>query len=348
MPARRHPAKGRMNEKRLLDFLQRRYKSRGRGVATGIGDDAAVVRSPGAGADWVVTTDMLVEDVDFRRGWLTAGQLGWKSLATNLSDLAAMGARPRFFLAALAFPKDLAGSWVRRFYRGMDLLSERHGISLVGGDLSRSPAGIQVTVTAIGETRRNRPALRSGARAGDRIFVTGTLGLAAAGLHWLATGRGRPRTPAQRAALERFRTPEPRCDAGLWLAARGFPSAMMDLSDGLSTDLGRLCRSSGLGAEVWEDSLPLCRDTRGWGCNPRELALHGGEDFELLFCVPELSLPRLGRLYPASLPPIRCIGRMGRGRGIRLASSQGSAARILPQRGFDHFESRQPAPAGSR
>lgn len=326
-----------INENQIVQLIRERFRSRSADLVQGIGDDAAVIRPRGAREYWVITTDMLLEEVDFRRDWITPAQLGHKSLAANLSDLAAMGARPRFFTVALALAPDVTQRWIESFHRGMAALARRHGILLIGGDLSRSPLGIQVTIMAVGESAQRKLIYRSGGHAGDLVFVTGVLGKAAAGLALLQKGCARGRDGCERSALKSHRTPEPRCEAGVWLARGGYPSCMMDLSDGLSVDLPRLCEASGTGAEIFASQVPAYADARNWQCDPLELALHGGEDFELLFAVPPGKAARLERAYPGSLPPLSCIGRLRRARGVVCAPRPGVPARPLMPAGFDHF-----------
>ncbi len=326
-----------INENQIVRLIMERFRAGGANLVRGIGDDAAVIRPRGSREYWVITTDMLLEDVDFCRAWITPAQLGHKSLAVNLSDLAAMGARPRFFVLALGLAPDISKQWIEAFHRGMATLARRHGIVLIGGDLSRSPLGIQVTATAIGESVGRRLVYRSGGSAGDLVFVTGILGKAASGLALLRQGRSNGRSSGERSALKSHRTPEPRCEAGLWLARSGFPSCMMDLSDGLSVDLPRLCSVSGTGAEIFASQVPVYPDARRWHCDPMDLALHGGEDFELLFAVPSRKAARLERLYPRSFPPLSCIGRLRRRRGVVWAPHPGAPAEPLPVAGFDHF-----------
>jgi thiamine-monophosphate kinase len=325
-----------LSENGIVRWLEKRFPGSPRGVRLGIGDDAAVIHPGGADEYWVVTTDMLVEGVDFRPGWLRPRELGHKSLAVNLSDLAAMGARPRFYLVALALPTDVTEKWVEDFYRGMARLGERHAAALLGGDLSRSPSGLQITVTAVGESRNRRFLRRSGGRPGDFLYVTGMLGRAAAGLELLRRGITVGRSRAERSALEAHRMPEPRCAAGEWLAASGLVRCMMDISDGLSVDLPRLCAASRCGAEIDAGNLPLFESARRWGADPLELGLHGGEDFELLFAVRMDAARRLERLYPDSLPPIRRIGRLT-GTGRVLIRHPGRPPAPLPPLGFTHF-----------
>ena len=327
----------RCGEDAIVSSLIRPFASAAPGVAVGIGDDAAVLRLKGATEDLVVTTDMLLEGIDFRREWTRPDQLGHKALAVNLSDLAAMGSAPLFFLVALAIPDDINHRWIRSFYSGMKALARRFGAALVGGDLSRSTSGIQVTVVALGETRRRKPVMRRGGKAGDLLLATGSLGKSAAGLALLEQGVVHGRTREQRNALAAHRTPVPRCEVGEWLAEQRLVSCMMDLSDGISADLPRLCEASGTGALVESPSLPVFGASSRWGCDPVALALHGGEDFELLFAVPPRKLGRLRREYPPGFPAATIIGSLKSGRGVRWVPRPGSPPEPLARLGFDHF-----------
>jgi thiamine-monophosphate kinase len=323
---------GASSEDRITGWLRSRTPGGGR-VLVGIGDDAAVVRSPRGHT--LLTTDMLVEGVDFRRDWTTPRELGRKSVAVNMSDLAAIGARPLFFTVALALPEGVPPRWVRELHRGLTDARSARGAVLVGGDLSRSEAGVVISITAVGEPAGRRVLRRSGGRAGDLLYVTGVLGRSAAGLALLRAGRLRGRSAAEREALRAHRLPEARCEEGEYLA-RGFARAAMDLSDGLSTDLPRLCAASGVDAEIDPGLLPLFPAARRWGCDPLALALDGGEDFELLFAVPKAKAARLERLWPPRLAPITRIGRLVPGRGKVWLAGAGRR-RPLPKGGFDHF-----------
>ncbi len=322
-----------MDEDRITGWLGARTPGGSR-VLVGIGDDAAVLRP--SREHTVVTTDMLVEGVDFRRDWTTPRALGRKAVAVNMSDLAAMGARPLFFTVALALPPDIPFRWVRELHRGLIDPASARGAHLVGGDLSRSEAGGVISITAIGESIGRRVIRRSGGRAGDLLYVTGTLGRSAAGLALLRAGRLRGRTAAEREALRAHHLPEARCAEGVYLAIHGFARAMMDLSDGLSTDLPRLCAASGVDAEIDPGLVPLFPAARRWGCDPLALALDGGEDYELLFAVPKARAPRLEKIWPPRLAPITRIGRLVAGSGKVWLAKDGSR-RPLPRGGYDHF-----------
>jgi thiamine-monophosphate kinase len=310
----------------------------------GIGDDAAVIRSS-SGSDTVVTADLLVEDVDFRLGREGARprDLGHRALAVSLSDVAAMGARPRFCLLSVGLP---AARWrtnfLEEFYAGVRALAERHGVALVGGDTSRTPERVVVDSIVLGEVKRGRAVLRSGARPGDQIFVTGALGGAAAGLRILE-GRAGPSavarlTRAQRRLISRQTKPEPRVEWGALLGERGLATALIDLSDGLSSDLAHLCRESGVGARVDAALLPfepLLKSAAASEEDALALALNGGEDFELLFTVSPRNTARL----PPEVGGVR-VARVGEITGARgkLRIIHGGRERALKPGGFEHFK----------
>ena len=303
----------------------------------GIGDDAAVLAGAGR-RDWVVTTDLMIEGDHFLPG-APARAVGWKALARSLSDVAAMGAHPRYALVALAVPRATPSRWVRTFFAGMAVLARRHGVKLAGGDLSSAPQ-IVVDVQVLGEVSQGRAVLRRGASAGELLFVSGTLGLSQLGLLALRRGRVR-RTPLLRRALRAHRYPTARLALGEALVRRARVSAMIDVSDGLSTDLAHLCQASGVGARVLAERIPaveLPADlVRRFRANALELALNGGEDYELLFTVPNRQAARLPkRLAGVKLTP---IGEITRGRRITLVDSRGRE-QPLQSRGWDPFRRR--------
>jgi thiamine-monophosphate kinase len=325
------------DENRLIQLLQRRSPFESSILIKGIGDDTAVIRPKRTDEFWLITTDMLVENVDFRREWYTPRQLGRKSIAVNLSDLAAMGGRPRFYTVSLAVPRGISERWMLEFHEGLAERGKPAGAHLIGGDLSRSGKHIAISISALGESLNRKVIYRSGGKAGDLVYVTGRLGRSAAGLHLLQNGRRRAGSRFQKMALQAHRDPEPRCAAGLWLAQSGLAHSMMDISDGLSMDLPRLCAASRVGAEVWVSSLPVFRESAMWGCNPVELALHGGEDYELLFTVPSSKRSRLEQNYPDSLPPVTQIGKLSADAGRVWMIRPDQTRFPLPPRGYDHF-----------
>jgi thiamine-monophosphate kinase len=337
-----------LSENRIVRLLQSLYPATKLSLKKGIGDDAAVILPPNAREYWLVTSDMLLEDIDFRREWATPRELGCKSVAVNLSDLAAMGARPRFYTVSLALPQDISERWILDFYRGLAEVGDAKGACLIGGDLSSSRSGILISITAFGESLKRRVLYRVGGKPGDLLYVTGVLGASAAGLKILQSGCIRPRSMLQKRAVHAHRNPEPRCAAGLWLAQSGLVHCMMDLSDGLSADLPRMCAESGVGAEIDASRIPAFLESSRWNFDPLDLALNGGEDYELLFAVSRAKAAVLEKKYPADLPKITRIGEMTFGSAIWLHNS-GLNRRRLPKGGFDHFEScvrRRPGMSG--
>ena len=310
------------------------------GVAVGIGDDCAVL-NPTPGQRLLATTDLLLEDVHFRRRYAEPADVGWKSMAVNLSDIASMGGRPRWALVALACPAETSLDEVEAFYRGARDLTSRHEVAIVGGDTTASPAGWLINVTLLGEAVS--PVLRSGARPGDVVAVTGTLGRSAAGLAVLE----RPSAPAgiDAATLAELTAahlrPIPRVAEGQWLAGAGGVRAMIDLSDGLASDLAHIAEESGVHCRVEVERLPISPATRGvaraLGADARAWATGGGEDYELLLTCEPSALEGLARgLERATGTPLRAIGTViGPGSGVSFVDREG---RELPvAAGFEHF-----------
>jgi thiamine-monophosphate kinase len=314
-------------------------------LLTGIGDDAAVIRQA-AGRNTVITTDLLVEDIDFERQTLRPRLLGHKALAVSLSDIAAMGARPRWSLLSIGLPADIWDSdFVDQFYEGFFSLAKRYDVQLVGGDVSRTPEKIVIDSIVLGECAPEREILRRGARSGDQLFVTGALGGSAAGLRLLERGARvavADDVDADADSLEqlllRHLRPEPRVGWGLVLGEERLASAMIDISDGLSSDLNHLCRESAAGALVDAARIPidslvtaLCGRR---ALDPLSLALHGGEDFELLFSVPPDKVTAL----PKSVDGVS-ISRIGEitNEPGRICIIEKDRIWDLEPKGFDHF-----------
>ena len=249
----------------------------------GIGDDCSVL-SVGGGESLVFTADLLTEGVHFLRTATSPRELGRKSLAVNLSDVASMGARPVATLLSLSLPDDATGTWAEEFMQGYRELSQEFGVTLAGGDTTRSAAGITINVTAIGRAADTHIKRRSGARPGDVIFTAGALGASGTGLRDILAGRYD--TPA--AAVHR--NPRPQVAEGVWLGQRHEVHAMMDISDGLSSELLHICSQSDTGCRVYEERIPIDYQTavmaEELNMNVTTCALNGGEDYELLFTVP--------------------------------------------------------------
>jgi thiamine-monophosphate kinase len=319
----------------LIEAIRRRAPRAGGVWVRGIGDDAAVLR-PRAGRELVLTTDTLAEDVHFRWSTTDASSLGRKALAVNLSDLGAMGARPLGCLLNLGLPKAARPGCVEGVLGGLLAEARAAACPLVGGDTVAARHWV-LSVTAIGDVPRGKALRRDTAHRGDRLMVTGELGSSALGLVLLQTDGGT--VPGSRRFVRRQLCPRPPYQVGSRLARGQLASAAIDLSDGMAADLGHLLRESGLAADVHLDRLPFARGMRALcrrlGLDPDELALHGGEDYELLFCVPA-DAPSAA-VYARRL---RCrvteVGVLRAGRGARYLRD-GQAVSVKPQ-GFDHFK----------
>src|SRR2546425_4436408 len=297
------------NEFEFIRFLQRMRFSDS-AVAVGIGDDSALVTV--RRRNCLFTTDMMIENVHFRRNTCAPEWLAHKLLARSVSDIAAMGGRPTAYLVSLAVPPDISTDFLPRFFRGLKRVQRRMQAQLAGGDLSYSPKGILFSSLALVGQATSAPLLRAGARQGDSIWVTGSLGMSAAALELLKNGKvvvdtrrkkfHFPETPepcqAQmlRKIMRAHFFPLPRLDAGQWLAKHRAATALIDLSDGLSTDLNRLCAASQVGAVIHLGKIPIAPAVLRCAADPRACALHGGEDYELLFTVPRRAEAKLRRL----------------------------------------------------
>lgn len=303
-------------------------------VPIGIGDDCAMLKLQ---ADEVLltTTDMLVEGVHFRRDWSDMMSLGRKSAAVNLSDLAAMGATPRALFLALAVPDDLTDADIDRFTEGFLEVCHANGAVLAGGDTCSSRAGVSISVTALGTASERKVVRRSGARHGDGIYVTGLLGDSALALQWLLEGRS-----IKHESLSRHLEPTARVAVGAALAHAGIPSAMIDVSDGLLADLGHVLKASQAGASIEVASLPLSsllHDVVREDRSLLNLALTGGEDYELLFTAKDESAPELDQLAELHDLPITRIGTILEPIGKIELMYDGELYPMPPEMGYKHF-----------
>ncbi len=274
------------------------------------------------GHEALVTTDFSLESVHFRCEWHPADSVAWRCLARGLSDIAAMGGEPLAAFLSLALPGELSQEWVDGFFSGFLKLAKKYEVQLAGGDTAESPAGVLADIIVLGSIPKGKAILRSGARVGDLVYVTGMLGVSVAALELLREGkRLRPK-----AHLRHF-YPEPRIEAGRYLREKKLASAMIDTSDGLSIDLGHICDESGVGAVIYSESLPRLPGPKGL-----QFALHGGEDYELLFtAAPRAKVPEL----IAGVHVTR-IGEVVSGDAIRVADAQGRSRQLQPQ-GWQHF-----------
>jgi thiamine-monophosphate kinase len=298
------------------------------GVHLGIGDDAALF-APRAGRETILTCDWSLEGTHFLRDKHPADAVGWKSLARAVSDVAAMGGTPRCYLLSLALPASHTGRWLGEFLCGLRRASRDFRCELAGGDTTRRDE-ILINIAVAGEIAPGQALRRTGARAGDLIFVSGRLGEADRGWERLQKTRGKVR--ADDPLLHKHLYPEPRLALGEWLAKNGLATAALDLSDGLSIDLLRLCAASGVGARLEIASLPMMQDVGRE--KAVKLALHGGDDYELLFAV----APRKAHHIPKRFRGLQLtpIGRILRGKKIEVRAENGRVYRLRPG-GWDPF-----------
>lgn len=323
-------------ERALLAAIRARLPRRAAsGLRLGAGDDCALLRLR-RGEEVAVTTDFSIEGRHFHQDWHTPESVGHRCLARGLSDLAAMGARPVAAFLSLAVPKNLTratgrrAAWAERFYDGLLALAAEHGVPLAGGDLAEAPLAV-ADIVLVGAVPEGRALLRSGARPGDRLYVTGTLGGAARGLNVLQSlaEKTARKTKATEAIWAAHLWPQPRLSQGWWLQRRGVATAALDVSDGLATDLAHLCEESGVRAEIDAERLPL-----GLGAT-RDEALYGGEDYELLFTAPA------AQKVPAKIAGVTVteIGRIEMAKRnaplITLRTETGTQA--LTGSGWEHF-----------
>ena len=304
-----------------------RNGSRNRAILTGIGDDCAVLRLL-AGRDALVTTDFTLEGIHFRRDWHPPESVGHRCLARGLSDIAAMGGEPVAVFLSLALPRDLPQSWVGRFARSLISLAEKHGAAVAGGDTAESPDGILADIIVVGTVPKGKAILRSGAKPGDRIYLSGELGGSAAAVVRM---RGDRKKVKPRDYVRHF-YPEPRVEVARVLREKKLASAMIDTSDGLSTDLAHICEESGVGAEIDSSLIPRAYVGKPAREVDLDLALHGGEDYELLFAA------RPGKRVPRHIAGVAIsqIGVITRPRGIFIRNPKGVAHELHP-RGWEHF-----------
>jgi thiamine-monophosphate kinase len=303
----------------------------------GIGDDAAIISSGGR-TEWVLSCDTFLENVHFRAKTHPPDSVGYKALARATSDLAAMGATPRYFLLTLALPATRTGPWLDGLLKGMARAARELGITIIGGDTTRSRT-VFISITVLGEIAPGRALTRSGARPGDVIYVSGKLGRAQLGLELVLRGHAQDRQ--LRALVQPHLYPKIRLELGAWLARQGIATSAMDLSDGLSTDLARLCTASQVGAKIYASKVPtvttlpaVARKISDRSLDPLNLALHGGEDYELLFTISPRETKKLSRAPGAAA--LTAIGEITHNHQLILVEPNGHATPLRSE-GWDPF-----------
>jgi len=334
---------GDVGERGLIEHIRRRLPPAPASVVIGIGDDAAVATSD-RGALQVLTTDALVEGIHFERRFSTPADIGYKALAVNVSDIAAMGAAPRYALLSLILPASLPFADVDGLLDGLIDVAKANNVTLVGGNITRSPGPLVVDVTVIGAVRPRRILTRSGGKPGDHLYVTGTIGAAAAGLGWLREPAGQgadlPEDSGLARCVLRHRRPEPRARIGALLGRSRAATACMDLSDGLADAVQQIAEASGVGARISAAALPIHEAARRWfsrdGGDPVAAAIAGGDDYELLFAISSRARGRLRHvIQQARGVEITKIGELTVEPTMRI-ERDGGGIEPLPA-GFVHF-----------
>jgi thiamine-monophosphate kinase len=310
-------------------------------VLVGIGDDAAVIQSPGDSGerDLLACCDLMVEGVHFRAEWAPPRLLGAKALAVNLSDIAAMGGVPKFAMVSVALPHKFSTEFIDEVFRGLFDLAEASGVSIIGGDTSSSPDSFFIDVSVIGECATGKAITRGGANIGDSIYVSGSLGASALGLSLLEEGLRLGDGSDFQDALLKHLKPEPRLSLGRALGEAGLATAMIDISDGLSTDLWHLLDESKCGAVIDAGAIPIAdcvsrSSQRELTANPLQLALNSGEEYELLFTVTRENAANIEQLSNALVVPITRIGEVVASGGLQLET--GDRLESLPRSGYEH------------
>ena len=319
--------------RKIFDSFPSTPQNTRQSIALGMGDDAALFR-PKLGHETILTCDWFLEGTHFLREKHPPDAVGWKCLARAISDVAAMGGTPRCFLLSLALPETHTGRWLDLFLGGLWRASRRFQCLLAGGDTTRR-SEILINVTVVGDVRAGSALLRSAARPGDTLYVSGRLGEAELGLRTLK--QDKKRAALKNPAVRKHLYPEPRLALGQWLVKNGLVSAMMDLSDGLSSDLPRMCTASRVGALIELPKIPRLQLTDAdltQDGDSLQLALHGGDDYELLFAVPPRKVTRLPKAFQGVR--LTAIGRITRRRELLVLDQSGTAAQ-LPPRGWDPF-----------
>ncbi len=323
----------------LIDRIRKIVDKPAKDLVLGIGDDAAVFDTT-AGHATVVTTDVLTEGVHFDLSYFSYYDLGWRALAANLSDIAAMAAVPRFALFSIGLTERVAVEAVEQLFSGARALADRFAVSIIGGDTTASPDRTFLSVTVIGEVAKAAMTTRSGAQPGDTIFVTGDVGGAMAGFKALRAKQAHP--PARIShIIDRHLRPLPRIAEAQYLTRNLAISAMIDISDGVASEVGHICRNSQTGAEVWTSQLPIHDETMHIASenneNARDYALHGGEDFELLFAARREQATILAQFRQKFGVTCTAIGKITEAeKGIRFLDQDGREL-ALSQTGYSHF-----------
>lgn len=331
-----------MTEFEIIKLLTKGLKSRSKGLIKGVGDDCAVIDGP-SNLAYLLTTDALVEGVHFNAGWMTLENLGAKALAVNLSDIAAMGGEPKFFLVSIGLPKKTAAQTSRKIYSGMLRVARKFGVELIGGDTVASPKGIVISITVVGQCEKKEILLRSGATAPQPIYVTGKFGSSGLGLRALRAGVRKGFTAP---FISKHLNPFPRLAEARLIAVSKMAGAMIDSSDGLYADLSHIADESGVGFTIEMQKIPVAKNLYSVANklrkSPTDLILAGGEDYELIFTVKSDKRTQFEKFMQSNKRLkncVRCIGRIEANPKIRRVIGIDERVLKINNSGYDHFAS---------
>ena len=336
----------------LINNVRDIFKSLNENIVVGIGDDCAAIK-PREGFLLIATADVLIENIHFKLDYIQPYQLGIKSININLSDIAAMGGIPLYALLSIAVPQNISVNFMDDFFKGVKDGAKRFKVSIIGGNVSSSKNEFSINITVLGEAEEKYMPLRKGAKAGDKIFVTGYLGDSAAGLKILKKGEG-ARGKGREKLINKHLMPTPRLEEGRFLAVKKLATSMIDISDGLASDIRRICEESKVGANIFIKNIPISKELKNFtssqlktrGTHPADgssklitsldFALYGGEDYELLFTIKHENARKLKSLWKNMKTPITMIGEITK-RGINLVNNDGKAI-PLTKEGYNHFK----------
>lgn len=327
----------------LISRLSSRLKYRSSKLKTGIGDDCAVYTCT-PGKYQIATTDSLVETIHFDLKKISPEQLGRKSMSVNISDIAAMGGVPTLALISIGIPRTTTVRFLDRFYDGLNQVSQKYGVELAGGDTVASPKHLYINITMLGEADKKRLFLRSGAKPGDKILVTGNPGDSALGLHLLLQGNKKSANPRKNALIKKHLDPTPRVLASQLLVKSGARiTSMIDISDGLVQDLGHICEMSQAGAKLWEKLLPKSPELK-YICahnnlDSNKFVMGGGEDYELLFTTPPKDVTKIAQQFRKADTSVTVIGEITPdAEKLFLIRENGHHDPLRKTEGYDHFK----------
>lgn len=331
-----------MAERDLIQIIRSKHNTLAHSLQCGIGDDCAVFGEE-SGEQWVVSTDMLVENIHFNLAWHSAFLLGRKAVAVNLSDIAAMGATPTFILLSISIPKNIQSEWVEEFISGVEEILGEYNTILIGGDTVQGPT-LTVSITAIGNMNGTSPIFRNGAKVGDDIYVSGQLGSSALGLELLKTVKDENvlTSDQKHPFIQAHLNPSPQIAIGRALAKSGLIHSMQDISDGISTDLAHICNESKVGARLLEEMLPMHENlvavSSVIGKKYLRLVLSGGEDYQLLFTAPERNENAICDLVNKSLikEQLYKVGKITDSSEVVIRYTSGQISPISFQ-GYEHL-----------